>query len=84
MFKDAFGEEIVEGDRVLYAATGHPGNIPYHIGKIVKLVPAIGTRPDRVSLWISTSSCPTDFSRSPLLNACNVVKLNAIKPKGKK
>lgn len=77
--KDAFKNEIKEGDKVIYSTSGCGGTY-YHVGKVVKLFPYKRDKtknynpPDRVEVKVKKSS-KSKFTKNPLVYALNVVVL---------
>jgi hypothetical protein len=70
--KDAFGKELEVGSKVLYSTGGGYGTV-YHIGEILRLLPAKVTTPDKVEIKVVESSCGLKLAKNPMVYAANVV-----------
>ena len=84
MFKDAFGNTIGIGTKVLYSTAKGSGT-DYVYGEVVKLYPCKEKRnssywpPDRVEIKPLKGSCDSNFefrSKNPILYASNVVDIS--------
>lgn len=69
--KDAFGKELEVGSKVMYSSLGY--GIVYHVGKVLRLLPAKATTPDKVEIKIIKSSDNGEFTKNPIVYAKNVV-----------
>lgn len=78
--KDAFGNKLSVGDRVIYSTKGGAGTV-YCIGTVTILHPCKNekgksyTPPDRVTVSVTSCSQKQSFLKDPIVYASNVVLL---------
>lgn len=74
IMKDAFDKELAVGSKVLYSTGGYGGGgTVYHVGEVLRLLPAKVTTPDKVEIKIIKSSGGIKLAKNPIVYAANVV-----------
>lgn len=81
--KDAFGNSVDLGDKILYSTGGSAGTM-YVVGTIAKVLKCKPNPnknyypPDRVEICPEKTTKGMKFAKNPVLYSSNVVKLSAV------